>query len=252
MPGRTASCPADSQIATAATVGVLASESMTTLVGIREVGFVVLASDSRSSIPTRPGVWSSNDGRKKLHVVGDCLLGFAGDDEVCDRWLDVLAASPQRLREHPHAALAEVASIREHLARARSCPPEHLVANAFAAWSDRDGIFRLAACDATDRVATGLMNRIVNSPAEPGIFPLRLWLGERPSVDRAIAAAVLLVLETATLDRGVGGPVQVGVLDHRGARLVASEQVATMVEQLSQALAGIEGAVELIAHAAEV
>ncbi|MHB1599866.1 MAG: hypothetical protein ACYCXY_13490 [Acidimicrobiales bacterium] len=95
------------------------------------------------------------------------------------------------------------------------------------------------------------MNRIVNSPAEPGVFPLRLWLGERPSVDRSIAAAVLLVLETALVDRGVGGPVQVGVLDHKGARLVLSEQVATMGEQLTHALAGIESAVELIAQAAE-
>jgi hypothetical protein len=250
MPSR-ANHPADSQIVTAATAGVLASKSMTTVVGIRETGFVVLASDSRSSIPTRRGVWSSNDGRKKLHVVGDCLFGFAGDDEVCDRWLDVLAASPQRLQVQPHAALAEVANIREHLARARSCPPEHLVANAFAAWRDREGIFRLVACDATDRVATGLMNRIVNSPAEPGVFPLRLWLGERPAVDRSIAAAVLLVLETALVDRGVGGPVQVGVLDHKGARLVLSEQVATMGEQLTHALAGIESAVELIAQAAE-
>ena len=218
------------QAAATGTAGApgLVSKSVTTLVGLRQPGYALVASDSRSTVAFGGmAVALPRDGRKKLHLVGNALVGLAGDDELCDRWLELLVSEATSLVSRPYELLAAVGDIRKTVSAERGCPATQVVASAFTALRS-DRAFELLACDAADAVTVKPCDIAVNTPTAPGTFELRLRLGDRPSAGRAISASTWLIRETASADLGVGGPVQVGLVDASGARLVPPDLIAEM------------------------
>lgn len=217
----------------------LVSKSVTILVGLRRPGYALVASDSRSTVAFGGvAVALPRDDRKKLHLVGNTLVGLAGDDELCDRWLELLVSESTSLASRPYELLAAVADLRKTVSAERGCPATQVVASAFVALRG-DRAFELLVCDAADAVTVKPCDAAVNTPTAPGTFELRLRLGDRPSAGRAIAAATWLIRQTASADLSVGGPVQAGLVDASGARLVPSERVAEIdacVRRASDAL----------------
>lgn len=211
----------------------VASSAGSTLVGLCRSDYAVLASDSRT---TTADDWmvAINDTRKKIHVVGGALVGLAGDDDLCDAWLERLSWRLRDVTERPSEALATVRHVQEQTATARQAMPEDLVAHALLASRRTLEPARLIACDvaATFTLRYETMAAVSTAPV---IHVLRRWLGRQPTLSRAIAVAVLTVLESAIYADSVGGPVQVGVLDTRGPRLLEPDLVGAIVTALELA-----------------
>jgi len=212
----------------------IACDPVTTLVGICEPDFVIIAADSRTtrlvagtSVPT--------DTRTKVYVLGNWLVGFAGDDELVDEWREHLSGSPSSRAGEVYGALMGVETIRQGLGAQRRCPGSHIRASAFVACQDPGGCALLVVCDADDEaVSCRSLTRAVNSPAGQRLVPLEVLLRERPTPGSALAAAATLVMQAATIDPSTGGAVQAGVLDTSGARLVPGPDVQRIVQTISE------------------
>jgi hypothetical protein len=210
----------------------VSSSAMTTLVGFQHADYAVLASDSRT---TTTGNWvrTIDDTRKKIHIVGGSLVALAGDDTLCNAWLERLSRVGD-IAARPVEALASVWEERERVAATRKTGTEALVANALLALQPAPGPIQLIACDALATLSCHY-ETMAAVAAIPIVHVLERWLSGDPPINRAIAVAVFTVLESAIYVDAVGGPVQVGILDAAGPRLLEPDLVGAIVTALELA-----------------
>ena len=203
-------------------VHAVTSPTMTTIVGVREPDFVIIGSDSRTTLQPS-GVTS--DHRRKLHLVGPWLVAVAGDDDAGDRWLDAFRDVQHSGAINPEVAAVTIATIRRDLGRLRNTSPNQIVANAFVGWHDGE-TFRLTVCDATPTgIAIRDVTQAVNSSAGERALRLEALLPRHPTAVQTLVSVAAVISYAKAVDAGTGGPVQLGIVDAGGARLCDASDI---------------------------
>jgi 20S proteasome alpha/beta subunit len=192
---------------------------MSLVVALRASGAVIMAADSRGTIGDPRGLTAINDSQEKLFSLGYCGIGVAGASEMGNALLNELQKKNLSAAQDVEQVVATVSQeSAECFARwFRDIAPDKRPIVLFTIGGYRAGgtaeamIFML---NSQQNFAPQLFGR---NPCMVGVPQYAVYLVHRYydpgiSIEKAKALAEYLIIETASQDPKVGGPVKLAVI----------------------------------------
>jgi 20S proteasome alpha/beta subunit len=223
---------------------------MSLAVAIESVNGIVLAADSRATFGDPRGMTAVNDTVQKIFKPSSrTALAMVGAAEIGAAVMQVIASG---LASQPDANVDVVADMVRSLATQHFSqwfgPPQFVLGPAGGTFSPRpDVVFVLAGYDANDQAKILTLqstlpfnfapNLSTTGFAAVGVVPLAVYLLNRfyrhgLALEIAEDLAAYCILETASQDGKVGGPIRAAVVKHaEDTRLLPDDEISELLRR---------------------
>ncbi len=207
---------------------------MSMMIGARVPEGVVIASDSRT---TTSSFSTFRDDRTKVLDFPDAgiLLGCVNNDELADQLFR--RASTWKSQPPVEQITGEVTSARLKQARLPGATVPSIQVLAGLNLVGGSGLVRYWESDGWTPIEESLC--WTSPPGEHAAYLLRRYGNPTMCLDSVIRLLIAVLVETAEFNASVGGPIQVGVLDAVGPRLLDRAEIDRAAVEWLDATSGI-------------
>lgn len=209
---------------------------MTLIVGLKAKGGIVLAADSRGTIGDPRGLTAINDSQEKLFSLGKWGIAFSGAIEMGAALFDRFQIDGVDQAKNVDQMAGSIAATSADLFKSwfRDIPPDRrmgvvMILAGYRHQGNQPSEPMMYIFNSQANFAPQLCgNTMMAGVPQYAVYLMHRYYNDHITLAKAQALAEYLIVETASQDPKVGGPIKVGIVKPRGYEALTKSQVETI------------------------